>query len=249
MKRLSRSDSSMTVASRSAFSASLSPRRQVAQRACRSQHGRERRLEIVRDRGQQGRTQPIRLDRAFRPVHVLDQVDALDGERGLIDQGVEQTALIGSEKRAGLVAVDPHDADSAAAGPHRQEQALRSRERVRAAPGDPVVLPCPFRRRDIRLVEDVLGRIAGLDDNGAVLRQQQHDPHLQHQRGLVRRRPEDVIEGADPRQLAAERVEQFHRAHALARGHGLGASARGEMRDHDRHHGEEDEGGEIGRDR
>ena len=220
MKRLSRSDSSMMVASRSAFSASLSPRRQVAQRAGRSQHGRERRLEIVRDRGEQRRPQPIGLDRAFRPVHVLDQVDALDGERGLIDQGVEQTALIGGEQRAGLVAVDPDDADRAAAGPHRQEQALRARERVRAAPGGPIVLPCPFRRRDIGLVEHVLGRIAGLDGDGAVLRQQQHDPHLQHQRGLVRRRPKHVVEGADPRQLAAERVEQFRpraRAHARRR--------------------------------
>ena len=222
MKRLSRSDSSMTVASRSAFSRIGQPAREVAQRAGRSQHRGERRLEIVRDRGQQGGTQPIRLDRAFRPVHILDQVDPLDGERGLIDQGIEQTALIGGEQRPGLVAVDPHDADGAAARSHGQEQAFRTRERVRAAAGDPVVLPRPFRRRDISLVEHVLRRIAGLDDNGAVLRQQQHDPHLQHQRGLVRRCPEDVIEGTDPGQLAAERIEQFHRAHALVRGHGLG---------------------------
>ena len=191
----------MTVASRSAFSVSVSPLERSRSVLAAPSTGGERRLEIVRDRGQQGGTQPIRLDRAFRPVHILDQIHALDGERGLIDQGVEQTALIGGEKRSGLVAVDPHDADSAAARSHGQEQAFRTRERVRAAPGNPVVLPRPFRRRDIRLVEDVLGRIAGLDDDGAVLRQQQHDPHLQHQRGLVRRRPEHVIEGADPASL------------------------------------------------
>ena len=218
MKRLSRSDSSMMVASRSAFSRIGQRVREIAQRAGRAEHGGERRLEIVRDRGQQRRAQPIRLDRAFRPVHVLDQMHALDGERALIDQGVEQAALVGREQRAGLVAVDADDADRAAAGAHGQEQAFGARQRVRAAAGSAVVLPRPFRGREIRLVEHVLRRIAGLDGDRAVLRQQQHDPHLQHQRGLIGRRPQHVVERADAGQLAAERIEQFvPRARARAR--------------------------------
>ena len=52
----------------------------------RPEHGRKRRLEIVRDRGEQRGTQPIGLDGALRAVDVLDQAYALDRERGLIDQ-------------------------------------------------------------------------------------------------------------------------------------------------------------------
>ena len=199
------------------------------------------------DRSEKGGTQPIRLDRELRPVHILHKVDPLDGKRALIDQGVEQTALIGGEQRPGFVAVDPHDADDAAAGPHRQEQAFRAWKRVRASARRAVVLPRPFRRRDIRVVENVLGRITGLDHDEAILRQQQNDPDLQHQRSLIRRCPEDVVEGSDPGQLAAECVKQFHRAHAVMRGHGLGSPARRKVRDHDRHDGEEHESGEVGR--
>ena len=94
MKRLSRSDSSMMVASRSAFSASRERSRKVAQRAGRSEHRRKRRLEVVRDRGEQRGAQPIGLDRALRPLHVLDQMDALDRQRALVDQRIEQPALV-----------------------------------------------------------------------------------------------------------------------------------------------------------
>ena len=165
----------------------------------------------------------------------------------LIDQRIEQPALVGREQRAGLVAVDADDADGAAAGAHRQEQALRAGQRVRAAPGGAVVLPGPFRRGEIGLVEHVLRRIAGLDGDRAVLGQQQHDPHLQHQRGLVGRRPEHVVERADAGELAAERVERFGRARARHRGHRLRAAARGDIGDDDRHDREEDEGGDVGR--
>jgi hypothetical protein len=85
--------------------------REIAQRAGRAEHRGKWRLEIVRDRGQQRRAQPVGLDRAFRPFDVLDQVDALDRERTLVDQGIEQTSLVGGEQRSGLVAVDADDAD------------------------------------------------------------------------------------------------------------------------------------------
>ena len=189
----------------------------------------QRRLEVVRDRGQQRRAQPVGLDRALDAVHVLDQMHALDRQRALVDQGVEQAALVGRQQRPGLVAVDADDADGAAAGAHRQEQPLGAGQRVGAAPGGPVVLPRPFGGREIRVVERVLGRIAGLDGDRAVLRQQQHDAHLQHQRGLIGGRPQHVVERADAGQLAAEGVERLRRARALVRGHGLRAHARGDV--------------------
>jgi hypothetical protein len=46
---------------------------------------------------------------------------------------------------------------------HRQEQALGAGQRIGAAAGGAIVLPGPFRRGDIGLVEDVLRRVAGID--------------------------------------------------------------------------------------
>ena len=126
----------------------------------------------------------------------------------LVDQRIEQAALVGRQQRARLVAVDADDADRAAAGAHRQEQPLGAGQRVGAAPRRRVVLPGPFRGGEIGFVEGVLGRIAGLDRDRAVLRQQQHDPHLQHRGDLVGGRPEHVVERADAGELAAEGVER-----------------------------------------
>ena len=61
MKRLSRSDSSITVASRSRFSASLRPLARSRMVLAAPSTDGQRRLEIVRDRGQQRRAQAIRL--------------------------------------------------------------------------------------------------------------------------------------------------------------------------------------------
>ena len=106
----------------------------------------------------------------------------------------------------------------AAAGAHRQEQALGARQRIGAAAGGAIVLPGPVGGGEIGLVERVLRRIAGLDGDRAVLRQQQHDAHLQHQRGLVGGRPEHVVERADARELAAEGVERLGGARPADRG-------------------------------
>src|SRR5215467_11986808 len=81
----------------------------------------------MRDRREQGGSQPIGFDRALGAVDILHQIDALDRERALIDQGIEQTALIGREQRAGLVAVNADNADGAAPRSHGQEQALGAR--------------------------------------------------------------------------------------------------------------------------
>ena len=107
MKRLSRSDSSMMVASRSRFSrvGRASPARSRSVPAAPSTDGK-RRLEIVRDRGQQRRAQAVGLDRALDAVHVLDQMHPLDRQRALIDQRVEQAALVRRQQRPGPVVVD-----------------------------------------------------------------------------------------------------------------------------------------------
>jgi hypothetical protein len=47
----------------------------------------------------------------------------------------------------------------------------------------------PFRRRHVGVAQRVLRRIAGLDDDRVLLRQQDHDPHLEHQGDLMGMRP------------------------------------------------------------
>ena len=112
-------------------------------------------------------------------------------------------------------------------------------------PAESVVLPGPFRRREVGLVEHVLRRIAGLDGDRAVLRQEQHDAHLEHQRDLIGGCPQHVVERADRGELAAEGVEQFGRPRPRDRRHGLRANARGDIRDEHRHEGKETEGRDI----
>jgi hypothetical protein len=54
-----------------------------------AEDGGERRLQVVRDRGQQGRAQPFRLGSEPRLVDVRHQMDPLDGDRHLIHQRVQ----------------------------------------------------------------------------------------------------------------------------------------------------------------
>ena len=115
-------------------------------------------------------------------------------------------------------------------------------------PAGAVVLPRPVRRGEIGLVERVLRRIAGLDGDRAVLRQQQHDADLQHQRGLIGGRPQHVVERADAGELAAEGVERLRRARPRHRRHGLGAHrARRRCETMTAIDDEEDEGRDVGR--
>ena len=112
MKRLSRSDSSMMVASRSALLGIARGRwRDRAASPAAPSTEASGVLQIVRDRGQQRRAQPVGLGGALDPVDVLDQLHPLDRERALVDQRIEQAALVRRQQRPGLVAVDADDAD------------------------------------------------------------------------------------------------------------------------------------------
>src|SRR5262249_20734114 len=158
--------------------------RQRPQRFCRAQYPRERRLEIMRDRGQQCSAQAICLGSSLGAVKVFDQTDPFNGERGLIHQGVEQSSLIGRQHRPRFVAVDPQNYNGAAARGQGQEQAFGARKRVRSSPRGPIALPCPGCGRQVGRVERVLRRIACLYGNRAVLGKQQDDTHFEHQGDL-----------------------------------------------------------------
>ena len=111
MNRFSRSASSMMVASRSALAASSSDfamSRRAPAAPSTAASGVLRSWEI--DVSSADRSRSV-SDRALHPVDVLDQADALDRQRGLIDQGIQQAPLVRRQQRAWLVAVDPDDAD------------------------------------------------------------------------------------------------------------------------------------------
>ena len=163
----------------------------------------------MRDRGQQRGAQPFGFGRTFDAVHLLDQTDALDRERSLIAQSVEEPALIGSEERARLIAVDADHADGAATGMHRQKQALCAGQGVGAAAGGMIVFPSPFRRGEIGVIKGVFGRITGLHCDRSVFWQKNDDPNLQEQRGLISGRPEHIVEGAGAGQFAAEGIKRI----------------------------------------
>ena len=124
MKRLRRSDSSDDGVEELGLVALAQRIGEIAQRTRRAKDAGKRRAQVVRQRRQDGSSQLVGLDAAFDAIGLLDQMHALDGKRGLIDERIQQPALVGRQKRAGLVAVDADDADSAASGTHGQEQAL-----------------------------------------------------------------------------------------------------------------------------
>ncbi len=220
---------------------------EVAQRRGRAEHRGQRRLEVVRDRGQERAAQPVGFHRALDAVHVLDQQHALDRERALVDQRIEQPALVRRQQGPGAVVVDADHPDRAAAGAHRQEQPFSPRQRVGAAAGRAIVAPGPVGGGEIGLIELILRRIAALDGQHSVLRQQQHHAHLEHQRDLVGGRPQHVVQRRGAGELAAEGIERFGGADAADRGVGLGAHPRRDVGDQKRDQHEEEERRDIGR--
>ena len=124
MNRLSRSPSSIMVVRRSSFACWSNRVINSAQGSRRTKDCGEGRLEIMRDRGQQRRAQTVRFGCSFCPIQVFDETDALNGERRLMDQCIEQSSLIWRQKRPLLVAVDADNSNGATASPHRQEKTL-----------------------------------------------------------------------------------------------------------------------------
>ena len=169
-------------------------------------------------------------------VEPLGQRDALDRHRRLIAKRVEQAPLVGGQQRPRRFAVDADHADRAAAGAQRQEQPLAARQGVGAAPGGAVVLPGPARRRHVGGVELVLGRIAGGDLEALPVpdRHQQDSAHVQHRGDLKGRRPQQIVERADPGDLAAEGVKLGRRFGPRPRGHHLSAGRSGQIADDNR---------------
>ena len=79
----------------------------------------------------------------------------------------------------------------------------------------------------------------------AVLRQQDDDAHLQHQRDLMHRRPQQIVEIRRARQLAAELIQLLGGARPLSRDDRLRAHARGQVAGDHRGDGEEEQRDDV----
>ena len=150
-------------------------------------------------------------------VHVLDEADALDGERGLVHQRVEQAALVGGQQRARACRCRCRRrrwrrGRCASAGTAAwRRAACRSRGRRRGRSPRSI---SPRRDRPRRACPPADSRPCTAIE--PLLRQQQHDAHFEHQRDLIGGRPQHVVERAGAGELAAEGIERRRR-----RGRGL----------------------------
>ena len=124
----------------------------------------------------------------------------------------------------------PDDAELAAAGAQGQEEARRAGQVVRAAAGRRVVAPAPFGGCEVVVVELVLGRVGRHQHQPAVLGQEEHHLGLEHQRHLMRRGPEQIVDRSDTGELLREAVERRGASGCLGgrprSGHGCAPRAR-----------------------
>ncbi len=197
------------------------------------------------DRGQQGRAQALGLGQQLGRVDVAGELDAVDGERGLVEQRVEQAALGRRQQRPGQILPDAGHAELAAAGAQGQEQARCPGQVVRAAAGGRVVAPAPFGRGEVVGVELVLGRVGRQHGELAVLGQQEHDLGLEHDRHLVGGGPEQVVDRRHAGELLGEGVERRGARRLLAGDQRLRAGARGDPAGQHRHDREQDQAGHV----
>ncbi len=210
-----------------------------------TEDGGERRAQVVRDGGQQGRAQPVGLRLQARLVDVAHQVDPFHRQRRLVGQGVQQPLPVRGQQRPRLVTVDAEHARRATPGVHGQEQPLAAGQGVGATAGRPVVLPRPARRRQVAAVQGVVGREPGLHRQAVRTRQQHHHPHVEHQRHLVHGRPQHVVQRPRGGQLAAELVQLVRGLGPGTGGLRLVSHARRQVAGDDGHDGEHGQGDDV----
>ena len=206
---------------------------------------RQRCSQVVRHGDEQRRSQTFRLRRDARLVDVLGETNALDRDRGLVQQRLQQAPFVRREQRAGHFAVDADHADHAARRTQRQEETPSARKRIRTPAGRPIVLPAPLGRREVRCVELVLRREAGADGDAILLRQQDDHVHLQHRGDLVRRCPEEIVHVDDACELLTEAVQLGGNLRPAAGDEHLGPGLGGEIADEDGDGQKEGEGHDV----
>jgi hypothetical protein len=84
--------------------------------------GSQRRLKVVRQRGKEGRAQPLGLGGQSRLVDLDCEPDAFEGDRRLVHKRVEEPPFIGRQQHFGpSPPSQPDDTDGASAGAKRNK--------------------------------------------------------------------------------------------------------------------------------
>ena len=194
----------------------------------------QRRAQVVADRGEQRRAQPLGLGEDPGLLEVGDQAGALERDGDLVDQQVEQPALRRG-KRAGVVPGDSEHAEPSLPGADRQEQPARGGQRGGAAAGRLAALPGPVGGGTVAHVEPVLGR-EGTDDlePPAFAGRKQERIALERRAHVGDGSPGHVVESGGARHLPAEVVERVGSVGDRAQRLGALAELAGEVAGQDR---------------
>ena len=218
----------------------------LAQGRGRPGDGRQRGLQVMRERTQQGRPQPFGLRGKAGRIHLGGEPDALDGDGGLVDERGQQPLLAGVQRCSGPA--DPDCADRAVAGAQGQEQVLGREQGLGAPSRRPALAPGQLGSSGVDPVDVVVGRVGGPDLKSAIgIGEQDHHVEPQHRGDLLPRGPQQVVERDDPGDLAAEGVERLRRLGPARRRERRLPGSGGEMARDDCHDEEEEQGGDVGR--
>ena len=176
MNRFSRSASSMMVASRSALAASSSDfamSRRAPAAPSTEASGVLRSCEIeVRSADRSRSVSIVRLTRSMSSTRRTRSI----ASAAWSIRASSRRRWSARQQRTGPLAVDAEDADRSAARSHRQEQPLGAGQRIGVPARGSILLPGPAGGGEVRFLERILRRVAGLDRNRAVFGQQQARP-------------------------------------------------------------------------
>ncbi len=202
---------------------------EFAQRRHRAGDRRQRRAQVVRQRGEQGRAQLLVLLQRDGAHGGLDQDRAVDRDRRLFENEVERVFERRRNRGDGVGRLEAADADDAA----RRHQRAELETHVRQGAGLPArrlaLLERPARRAGFARVERVDGRPGGAEDEIAVLGQQHRDAaRVERLLRIDGRRLQNVVERDGAGKLARKFEQRARRLGAFARQALLVARAAGE---------------------
>ena len=209
--------------------------------ARRAGDDRERRAQIVRDGRQQRVAQLLRCHADFGFLRDFDEVDALECERDLRRERIQQAALLGHEDQPFIARRERQHAAIAHRCAQRHIVDGGAGERVGAEPRRLPAIVYPLRDREIDVRQRVC--LAGRCDvqRFRAVGQQQRGGCLEHAAHVLHGDLGDLLCGERARQFATHRRQRRGAALAVRRDARLITHAGGEFGDRqrdDQHHGE-----------
>ena len=169
----------------------------------------ERRAQIMRERGEQRAAQPLAFDRGLGLRRLVDELRALDGDGGLVDERRERPVVLGGKIVVRLAGLDADHAEDAARGAKRAELELRVRQGGGAPAGEFAARRRPARRRPFARPERILRRKGGAELELLLLAEKHEGAAIHRLRHMRHHHPEHVVELGDRRELARKIIKRL----------------------------------------